>query len=181
MRPRSRSYGDSSIRTRSPGNTRIRYRFIRPAMYPSVSCPLSSLIRNIRFRIASRTSPSNSTFSSFSAIRSSRCCGAVAARGGHGSTQVLRRDRGDVCRLGALGPLTRLELDACTLGEALEARAGDVAVVHEQILRPVVGGDEAVALAVVEPLHSSACHGKTPPLTTHERVRKALKREPDSL
>src|ERR687895_274174 len=83
------------------------------------------------------------------------------------------RDGGDVRRLGALLALTRFELDARALGEALEAVTGDVAVVDEEILRSLVRGDEAVPLAVVEPLDGSGCHKKTPPLPTHEQVRKA--------
>src|SRR3954454_15167709 len=64
MRPRVRSYGESSTRTRSPGSTRMRNRRILPARCPRTSCPLSSLTRNIRFGRASVISPSNSTFSS---------------------------------------------------------------------------------------------------------------------
>jgi hypothetical protein len=52
------------------------------------------------------------------------------------------------------------ELDAGALGEALEALTGDVAVVHEKILRALFRGDEAVPLAVVEPLDGSGCHKK---------------------
>src|SRR6059058_3125118 len=62
-----------------------------------------------------------------------------------------------VRRLGALLPLGRLELDLCTFGEALEALAADAGVVDEQILRSVIGGDEAVPLLVAEPLHGSGC------------------------
>src|SRR3989304_915887 len=42
MRPRVRSYGDSSTRTRSPG--RIRMKFIRslPLMWARTRCPFSS-------------------------------------------------------------------------------------------------------------------------------------------
>jgi len=90
-----------------------------------------------------------------------------AEKGGRGA------DGCDVDRLGALGALALLELDASALGEALEAIAGDVAVVHEEILRALLRGDEAVPLAVVEPLNGSGCHRKTPPLLLHEQVRKA--------
>jgi hypothetical protein len=62
--------------------------------------------------------------------------------------------------LGALLPLPRLVLDARALGERLEALTGDAAVVHEDILRALLRGDEAVPLAVVEPLHGSDCHKK---------------------
>src|SRR5205823_10299116 len=67
-------------------------------------------------------------------------------------------DRADVRRLRALLTLSRFELHLGTLGECLEALAGDAGVVHEQVLRPVLGGDEAVPLVVAEPLHGSSCH-----------------------
>src|SRR5437870_3361739 len=86
----------------------------------------------------------------------------------------LRADLDDVHCLRALGAFALLELDLGTLGEALEAVAGDVGVVDEDILRAVLGRDEAVALGIVEPLDGSACHIETPPCCTHERARKAL-------
>src|SRR3954462_12405882 len=64
MRPRSRSYGDSSILTRSPGRMRTSWRRIFPEMCPSTSWSLSSFTRNIVFGRASMTSPSISIFSS---------------------------------------------------------------------------------------------------------------------
>src|SRR3954453_16092688 len=64
MRARSRSYGESSTRTRSPGRIRIRKRRILPATCPSTVWPLSSWTRNMAFGSASTTSPSNSTLSS---------------------------------------------------------------------------------------------------------------------
>src|SRR5256885_16346304 len=75
------------------------------------------------------------------------------------SVRLLRglRGRTHVRRLGALLPLGRLELDLRTFGQGLEALAGDAAVVDEQILRSVIGGDEAVPLLVAEPLHGSGC------------------------
>src|SRR5256885_10137290 len=75
------------------------------------------------------------------------------------SVRLLRglRGRTHVRRLGALLPLGRLEVDLCTFGQGLEALAGDAAVVDEQILRSVIGGDEAVPLLVAEPLHGSGC------------------------
>src|SRR5580704_16816258 len=66
MRARSRSYGESSTRTRSPGRMRIRKRRIFPATWPRTTrSMLSSFTRNIAFGRASTTSPSSSTFSSF--------------------------------------------------------------------------------------------------------------------
>src|SRR6185312_2232824 len=67
-------------------------------------------------------------------------------------------DRADVRRLRALLALGRLEFDFRALGEALEACAGDTAVMDEEVLPAVVRRDEAVPLAVVEPLDGSCCH-----------------------
>src|SRR5438093_10264114 len=83
-------------------------------------------------------------------------------------------DRNDVRRLRALGTLALLELHPSTLSEGLEAVAGDVAVMDEEILRALVGGDEAVPLRIIEPFDDSVSHKKTPPSLLHERVRKAL-------
>src|SRR5439155_1755968 len=69
IRPRLRSYGDSSTFTWSPGLIRMRYRRILPEVYPSVSCPFSRPMRYMPERNDSSTSPSTSIFSSFSAIR----------------------------------------------------------------------------------------------------------------
>jgi hypothetical protein len=49
--------------------------------------------------------------------------------------------------------LGRLVGDLGTLLKALEAVTRYAAVVHEEILATLVGGDEAVALLVVEPLY----------------------------
>src|SRR4029450_6590393 len=82
----------------------------------------------------------------------------------------LTRHRHDVLGLGALGSLGGLELDLRTLGERLVAVAGDGRVVDEEILAAaVVRGDEPVTLGIVEPLHCSCSHEKTPPLPTPER------------
>src|SRR4051794_6165052 len=83
-------------------------------------------------------------------------------------------DRGDVRRLRALRPLARLVLHARALGERLEAGAGDIRVVHEEVLRSLVGSDEAVPLRIVEPLDGSVSHKKTPPCDTHERARRRM-------
>src|SRR5215212_1785487 len=72
----------------------------------------------------------------------------------------------DVLRLGALLPLGGLELDLRALGERLEAVACDRAVVDEQVLAALVGGDEPIALRVVEPLDGSGCHIQNTSSTT---------------
>jgi hypothetical protein len=66
--------------------------------------------------------------------------------------------RNNVDRLGALLALARLVLDLGTLGQRLEAVAGDVRVMNEEILAAVLGGDEAVSLGIVEPLDGTGCH-----------------------
>src|SRR5215208_6876221 len=103
MRARSRSYGDTSTRTRSPGRMRILNRRIFPATWPSTVWPLSSCTRNIAFGRASTTSPSNSTFSSLATL--------LLGPG-------LLRD--DVRRLRALGPLGHVEGHARALLQGAE-------------------------------------------------------------
>src|SRR5690606_19574154 len=56
--------------------------------------------------------------------------------------------------------LDDVELDALTFLEGLEALPVDRRVVDEAVLRTVLGGDEAEALGVVEPLHCS-CRAHT--------------------
>src|SRR3954462_6634207 len=75
----------------------------------------------------------------------------------HRAALRLLADGPYVRRLGTLLPLSSLELDLRTFGQGLEALAADAAVVDEQILRSVIGGDEAVPLLVAEPLHGSGC------------------------
>src|SRR3954447_4163759 len=140
MRPRERSYGDSSIFTRSPGAMRILKRRIFPEREPSASCPLSSERRKTPLRSASVTSPSNSTLSPAAAMR------------------PPLRDCANVGRLGALLTLSCVELHLGALSEALEALAGDAGVVDEQVLRAVLRRDEPEALVVAEPLDGSGCH-----------------------
>jgi hypothetical protein len=63
----------------------------------------------------------------------------------------------DVCCLPALRPLNDVELHCLTFLQTLEAIRIDGRVMHEYIL-PVLAGDEAVALCVVKPLHSTLFH-----------------------
>src|SRR5215210_4228187 len=118
----------------------------------------------MRPRRASVTSPSSSIFSSFSFIPLRSVEGWAAIRRPRPSFLDLR-DRGHVGRLGTLRALAGLERHPGALDERLEALAGDVAVVDEQVLCAFIRGDEAVALAVVEPLDGSVSHKKTPPST----------------
>ena len=75
----------------------------------------------------------------------------------HALSAAALGERADVRRLRALLPLARLELDLRALSEALEALAGDAAVVDEEVFAAAIGRDEAVALVVVEPLDDSCC------------------------
>src|SRR6185436_6967827 len=65
IRPRVRSYGDSSTLTRSPGRIRMKFMRILPLTCASTRCPLSSSTRNIAFGSGSTTVPSTSIASSF--------------------------------------------------------------------------------------------------------------------
>src|SRR5215207_1940779 len=69
-----------------------------------------------------------------------------------------RLDSGDVIRLHALLALGSLVGDLGALIEALEAVACYARMVHEEILTTLVGGDEAIAFIVVEPLYRSLGH-----------------------
>src|SRR5262249_29837625 len=72
----------------------------------------------------------------------------------------LSRRSGELRHLGSARALLagdHLELDARALGEGAVAVALDVRVVDEDVL-PVVGGDEAETLGVVEPLDDAVGH-----------------------
>src|SRR5439155_25559972 len=62
------------------------------------------------------------------------------------------------------------------LGERLVAVARDRAVVDKEVLASVVRGDESVPLRVVEPLHCSCRHRKTPPSTSENGRWEAFRR-----
>src|SRR5215216_2076362 len=79
--------------------------------------------------------------------------------------ETERLDGGDVVRLHALLALGSLVGDLGTLLKTLEAVTCYTAVVHEEILTALVGGDEAVAFIVVEPLHCSLGHIWSPPFS----------------
>src|SRR5829696_586111 len=75
-----------------------------------------------------------------------------------GSWKAVSSDDAHVGGVGALGALFLLVLDLRAVLERLVAAAGDRGVVDEEVLAVVVGGDEAVALVVAEPLHGSSGH-----------------------
>src|SRR5262245_28519307 len=70
--------------------------------------------------------------------------------------------RANVYRAGAFVSGLGLVRDLGALIERAKAVAGDRALVDEQVLRAVIGGDEAEALLVAEPLHGSTGHVLTP-------------------
>src|SRR2546427_103535 len=85
----------------------------------------------------------------WSRLASSRAgCMRPLSPGACGGFAALGANHSDVGRLRALLPLAGLELDLRALGQRLEALAGDVRVVHEEILLTPLWGDEAVALRV---------------------------------
>src|SRR5436190_2782023 len=146
---------------------RIRNRFIRPARWASTGCPLSRTTRKNALGSASVTSPSKEIASSFTFCTCtpscrSWCvwkrtpdCGRRAPAGGVGGPALERLDRG---RLRALGALLRLEAHPLTLLQVPVARTLDLGEVAEQVLAPVVGRDEAVALLGGEPLDDAFRH-----------------------
>src|SRR5262245_47968650 len=68
IRPRVRSYGDSSTLTLSPGRIRMKCMRIFPETCASTLCPLSSSTRNIAFGSGSTTVPSTSIASSLAIV-----------------------------------------------------------------------------------------------------------------
>src|SRR5271156_6716521 len=88
----------------------------------------------------------------------------LPARPAHGGTEQGRNvlQRADVLRLRALLTLGRVELDLLVLVEGPVTRARDRGEVDENVRRSVIGGDEAIALVGVEPLHCSCCHQTYP-------------------
>src|SRR6185369_5006325 len=70
---------------------------------------------------------------------------------------VRELSNGDVRGLQALGALDHVELHCCTLGQGAEALRLDRREMHENVFA-TLGGDEAEALRIVEPLD---CAGRT--------------------
>src|SRR5262245_16475089 len=68
IRPRVRSYGDSSTLTLSPGRIRMKCMRILPETWASTLCPLSNSTRNIAFGSGSTTVPSTSIASSLAIV-----------------------------------------------------------------------------------------------------------------
>src|SRR3954468_19287064 len=72
-------------------------------------------------------------------------------------------ERLDVDGLGALVPGLGVVGHLGALGERTEALALDGLVMDEEVRTGLIGGDEAEALLVAEPLHGSCCHVAFPP------------------
>src|SRR5215212_5220785 len=83
-------------------------------------------------------------------------------RGRRKAARIGALERLYVRRVRALGAVLGVVADLRTLGQRLEAVAGDAGVVHEEVLALVVGRDEPEALVVAEPLDGSGCHGVPP-------------------
>src|SRR5204863_7039534 len=88
-----------------------------------------------------------------------------ALRPGRGAGPRFRRapsgrpagsDPPDVYGLRAAVARLGFELHLGSLGEG--RAVADAALMDEEVLAAVVGGDEAVALLVAEPLHGACCH-----------------------
>src|SRR4051794_38749538 len=94
-------------------------------------------------------------------------CSALASEDG------LTAGGRDVHSLRSLAALLRLVLDAGALRQGPEPVHLDVGVVDEEVLPPLVRRDEAVALRVVEPLHSSGRHYTSLRNYFHEPCREA--------
>src|SRR5688572_23314696 len=127
MRPRVRSYGDSSTFTRSPGRMRMKFMRILPLTCASTRWPLSSSTRNIAFGSGSTTVPSTSIASSLGIALLRR-----SLRDRNGATRPAREHSGP-----AVGPRDRmLEVR----GQAPATRDGRPAVV-EHLHFPAPHGD----------------------------------------
>src|SRR5690606_12263965 len=87
---------------------------------------------------------------------------------------LLKSERADVLRLGALGALRDVELDLLVLVERAVPARGDGRVVGEDVRATVVGGDEAEALVSVEPLHGTCSHCVLLPEHSNSPADRAL-------
>src|SRR5215210_8321089 len=103
-------------------------------MWPSTSCPLSSVTRNIVLGRASETSPSISILSSLLKLPS---CAATFPKGW--------LQLGHIHGLGTLVPGLLVVRHLAVLLERLEPTAVDARVMHEKVAITLVGSDEPVA------------------------------------
>jgi hypothetical protein len=89
---------------------------------------------------------------------SSKAEAPIMSPGLRAMTCVPLLDGGDVLRLHALLALGSLVGDLLAFFEGPEPAACYPAEVHEEVFATLIGGDEAVALLVVEPLDRSLGH-----------------------
>src|SRR3954454_12134912 len=122
-------------------------------MWPRTSWPLSSFTLNIVLGRASETSPSISILSSLLKLP---LCARPSPRG---------LQLGHVDGLGALVPCLLVVGHLGVLLQRLEAGAVDARVMNEKVAVALVGGDEPVALLVVEPLDRTGGHAFVLPLS----------------
>src|SRR5438270_4806287 len=120
MRPRLRSYGETSMVTRSPCRTRMRNRRILPPSVESTVCPLVSNTRNVAFGSTSVTCPSSCIGSSLAMsprLAVQRPWSALARRT---TLAASRRSRLELPRLSRLHvvPLFTKILQDARLGNA---------------------------------------------------------------
>src|SRR4051795_11841391 len=128
-------------------------------MWPRTSCPLSSFTLNIVLGRASETSPSISILSSLLKL-------PLCARPSRKGLQL-----GHIHGLGTLVPGLLVVGHLGVLLQRLEAAAVDARVMNEQVSIALVGGDEPVALLVVEPLDRTGGHALVLPLSQPHRSR----------
>src|SRR5690348_8859478 len=119
MRPRLRSYGETSIVTRSPCRTRIRKRLMLPPSVASTVCPLVSNTRNVAFGSTSVTCPSSCIGSSLamSPRLAVPLCSALARSAALAPSRGSRLELPRLARLHVV-PLLAKILENAGLGDA---------------------------------------------------------------
>src|SRR5215472_14302371 len=157
MRPFVKSYGVISTVTRSPASIRIRFFFILPGEYASVSCPLSSFTRKRASGRSSSTVPSNSIRSSFAKQLSS--IKDEGARAPPRQPSALSSDRAQIHR-GNAAALALLELitEFLAFTQVVHPRAFDGGDVYKDVSARSFGLDEPVTLLRAEPFDRTGRH-----------------------
>src|SRR5262245_22284168 len=74
------------------------------------------------------------------------------------STRRALADRSNVRGLKALQTLDGVELHLLPFRQGAEALPLNCAVMTENVLTPIVLGNETEALRIIEPLHRASCH-----------------------
>src|SRR6266446_4766417 len=136
---------------------RMRFFFILPDEYASVSCPLSSLTRKRASGSNSCTVPSNSIRSSLAKqISSLKGRGRRSTPAEHSALPLDRAqiDRGNAAALALL----ELVADPLTLAQIVHPRALDGGDVDEDVSAGSFGLDEPVTLLCVKPFDRTGRH-----------------------